>query len=54
MTIANLCLLVAYPLAGWLGASLGLRLTFLILAGLTALATLIAARLWPQDAAVVT
>jgi predicted MFS family arabinose efflux permease len=54
MTIANLCLLVAYPLAGWLGASLGLRLTFLILAGLTALATLIAARLWPADAAVVT
>jgi predicted MFS family arabinose efflux permease len=52
MTIANLCLLVAYPLAGWLGASLGLRLTFLILAGLTALATLIAARLWPPDAAV--
>ena len=54
MTIANLCLLVAYPLAGWLGASLGLRLTFLILAGLTVLATLIAARLWPQDAAVAT
>jgi MFS family permease len=51
MTIANLCLLIAYPLAGWLGVSLGMPLTFLILATLTALATGIAIRLWPADAA---
>jgi MFS family permease len=52
MTIANLCLLIAYPLAGWLGASLGLPATFLVLAVLTALATCLAIRLWPADAAV--
>ncbi len=47
MSISNACLLVAYPLAGWLGASLGIPMTFLVLAVLTGLAAIVAFRLWP-------
>jgi hypothetical protein len=47
MSISNGCLLVAYPLAGWLGASLGIPLTFLVLAALAGLAAVAAFRLWP-------
>jgi hypothetical protein len=46
MSIANGCLLVAYPLAGWLGAGLGMGMTFAILGALAGLATGIALRLW--------
>ena len=47
MSISNACLLVAYPLAGWLGASLGIPMTFLVLAVLAGLAATVAFRLWP-------
>jgi predicted MFS family arabinose efflux permease len=47
MSISNACLLVAYPLAGWLGASLGIPMTFLVLAVLAGLAAVVAFRLWP-------
>lgn len=46
MSIANGCLLIAYPLAGWLGAGLGMGLTFAILGALAAMATAIAWGLW--------
>lgn len=41
------CWLVAYPLAGWAGAGLGLSPTFAILAALALCCTVAAARLWP-------
>ncbi|MCX7301389.1 MAG: MFS transporter [Rhodobacterales bacterium] len=46
MAIANGCLLVAYPLAGWLGATLGMSVTFAVLGMLAGLATLVAHHLW--------
>jgi MFS family permease len=48
-SIANVCLLLAYPLAGLAGADLGMPAAFAIMAGGTALFTLAAARLWPRD-----
>jgi MFS family permease len=50
-SIANVCLLVAYSLAGLVGATFGLPATFALLAAGTALATLAAARLWRADPA---
>ncbi|PZR00397.1 MAG: MFS transporter [Cereibacter sphaeroides] len=47
MSLANLCLLVAYPLAGWLGAALGMPVTFLLLGFGAAIATWVATLLWP-------
>lgn len=41
--------LLAYPLAGRLGAALGLSQTFLVIAALAGLGTLAAFRLWPAD-----
>lgn len=41
--------LLAYPLAGQLGALIGLSRTFLVMALLTAVASILAARLWPAD-----
>lgn len=49
ISIANGCLLVAFSLAGWLGAELGMGMTFAILATLCAAATLAFTRLWPAD-----
>lgn len=49
MSIANGCLLLAYSVAGWLGAELGLGPTFAILAALCAAAVLVFTRLWPAD-----
>ena len=46
MSIANGCLLVAYPLAGWLGATLGMSATFAILAALAGCSATAAWRLW--------
>jgi len=45
--LSHLCWLATYPLAGWLGASLGLDATFAALAVISLGATLLAARLWP-------
>jgi|TARA_R110000868_G_scaffold141256_3_gene357585 H+ antiporter protein len=41
--------LVTYPLAGWLGASAGLPVTFLVMAAVAALGLVAALRLWPVD-----
>ena len=41
------CWLITYPLAGWIGATAGLSATYALLATLTALAAIVAARLWP-------
>lgn len=49
-SIANIRLLLAYPLAGLLGVAFGIITTFLVLSAATALFTLAAARLWPRPA----
>ena len=45
--LSHACWLLAYPLAGWLGAGLGLPASFAILAGLALAATAAALLLWP-------
>ena len=47
--LSHLCLLVAYPLAGRLGAAAGMRMTFAILGTAAAVAGLVAQRLWPPE-----
>lgn len=41
------CWLITYPLAGWLGATVGLTPTYIVLATLTAAGAIAAALLWP-------
>jgi MFS family permease len=48
--LSHACWLLAYPLAGWLGAAAGLAPTFLLLAALAATGTWLAIRLWPVEA----
>ena len=43
------CWLITYPAAGWIGAKLGLPLTFVMLGGIAVLAALAALHLWPAD-----
>jgi H+ antiporter protein len=45
--LSHACWLVTYPVAGWLGAKIGLPLTFAVLGGIAAVATAAAAWLWP-------
>jgi MFS family permease len=45
--LSHACWLIAYPLAGWLGAKAGLGTSFSVLALLAGLAAILAARLWP-------
>ena len=45
--LSHACWLIAYPLAGWLGGTLGLTTAFAVLAAVGFLATLAAWRLWP-------
>lgn len=45
--LSHACWLVTYPLAGWLGAGLGLSAVALVLAGLGAAALVLTLRLWP-------
>jgi MFS family permease len=45
--LSHACWLITYPLAGWLGASAGLPLTFAALGAVAGLAVAAAARLWP-------
>jgi predicted MFS family arabinose efflux permease len=47
--LSHLCLLLAYPLAGWLGAATGMRMTFAVLGTVAAAAGLLAQRLWPPE-----
>ncbi|WP_312363624.1 MFS transporter [Ensifer sp.] len=42
------CWLITYPLAGWLGATIGLWATYGVLAVITALGAIAAAALWPS------
>jgi len=53
--LSHACWLLTYPLAGWLGESGGLGVTALVLAGIAALAAVLAYRIWPvpDDEAVV-
>ena len=44
--LSHACWLIAYPLAGWLGAKAGLNASFVVLALLAAAASILAARLW--------
>lgn len=41
--------LIAYPLAGWLGAFAGMQITLLVLAGLAVVALVPAIKLWPAN-----
>lgn len=47
--LSHACWLIAYPLAGWAGAALGLPLTATILALLAALAITLALAVWPAN-----
>lgn len=47
-SLFHLCLLAAYPVAGWIGAELGVRAAFLVLGAVAAFAVIVALRLWPQ------
>lgn len=49
MAISSGVLLVAYPLAGWLGAELGMSWTFAILSALAAMAGIAFRKLWPSQ-----
>jgi MFS family permease len=46
--LSHACWLVAYPLAGWVGASAGVGAAFTVLGILAVAATALAARLWPS------
>jgi MFS family permease len=46
--LSHACWLLTYPLAGWLGAAIGLGLTFLLLAGVAAAGLGAAGALWPR------
>ncbi len=45
--LAHGCLLITYPLAGWLGVAVGLKVDFAVLGLIAASAVLLAVRLWP-------
>lgn len=47
--LSHACWLITYPLAGWLGASIGLPSTFVVLALVAGLAIFVATRVWPVD-----
>lgn len=47
--LSHACWLIAYPLAGWLGAKAGLGVSFTALAVVAAASAVLAARLWPAD-----
>jgi MFS family permease len=46
--LSHACWLAAYPLAGWLGALIGLEATFVVMAVCAAGGVAAAARLWPS------
>jgi H+ antiporter protein len=47
--LSHACWLLTYPIAGWLGAKIGLPFTFAALAAIAAAALVAATRLWPAD-----
>jgi MFS family permease len=48
--LSHACWLITYPLAGWAGATFGLKPAALLLAAIAALGILMAIRLWPSEA----
>nr|WP_189607612.1 MFS transporter [Saccharospirillum salsuginis] len=46
-SLSHACWLITYPLAGWLGAQVGLISGFMVLGGVALVSVLIAAYLWP-------
>lgn len=51
LSLTSACLLVAYSASGWLGATVGIPMTFVILGTVAATASLIAVMLWPSGGA---
>jgi MFS family permease len=49
--LSHACLVVTYPLAGWLGSALGMPATFAVFAVIAGGAVAAAAVLWPRDGA---
>lgn len=47
--LSHACWLVTYPVAGWVGAKVGLTATFALLGMIAAVALLVATRLWPAN-----
>ncbi len=45
--LSHVCWLFAYPIAGRLGAGIGLDLTFVVMGGLAAFGAVLALRIWP-------
>jgi MFS family permease len=48
-SLSHACWLIAYPLAGWLGALLGLGVALAALSGLALVGLVIAYKVWPAD-----
>ncbi|MFO7908762.1 MAG: MFS transporter [Halomonas sp.] len=46
-SLSHACWLIGYPLAGWLGASLGMTVAFAVLGVMALVSTLAAMQLWP-------
>lgn len=47
--LSHACWLLCYPLAGWLGAGIGLGSTFLVMALIGLAGVILARRLWPAE-----
>lgn len=47
--LSHACWLITYPLAGWMGANIGLSQTFLALGALAGIAVVTSARLWESQ-----
>ena len=45
--LSHACWLLTYPLAGWLGATVGMQATFLVMVALAGASVLVATRVWP-------
>lgn len=48
-SLSHACWLLAYPLAGWLGANWGMTNTFIVFALIASLAATVGWRLWPSN-----
>lgn len=47
--LSHACWLITYPLAGWLGATVGLGATFVVMAAIATVAVAAALRFWPSS-----
>lgn len=47
--LSHACWLITYPLAGWLGVTVGLSQTFVIMAGIATVAVAVAVSMWPAS-----